>query len=82
MWVIDLEKRIIDGGKNNHDEELQHIREELTERQAQVDYLLKRFMKEHGETFEKNDALTRAYEDIADQYATVQRLFRVLEAYE
>lgn len=82
MWNVDLESQIIKCGKENNKKKLKEIREQLTKKFDTVNYNLNRFMEENGETFESNPDQLKIFETISDDYSIVERLFKVLKAYD
>lgn len=82
MWNVDLESQIIKYGKENNKKKLKEIREQLTKKFDTVNYNLNRFMEENGETFESNPDQLKIFETISDDYSIVERLFKVLKAYD
>lgn len=82
MWNVDLESQIIKYGKENNKKKLKEIRGQLIQKFDVVNYNLNRFMGENGETFESNPNQLKIFETISDDYSIVERLFKVLKAYD
>lgn len=82
MWNVDLESQIIKYGKENNKKKLKEIRGQLIQKFDVVNYNLNRFMEENGETFESNPNQLKIFETISDDYSIVERLFKVLKAYD
>lgn len=82
MWNVDLESQIIKCGKENNKKKLKEIRGQLIQKFDVVNYNLNRFMEENGETFESNPNQLKIFETISDDYSIVERLFKVLKAYD